>query len=114
MTRLPPSYLAATWRNVTPVDAEMEAIGIGFDLPSGTVRMALALDGARHLAEALTEYLGDYRRAQPHSERGSDSLEAAKSREGTMTNRRFDEDRTHYGVREAHGRDQGASTGRHG
>lgn len=57
MTRLPRSYVPATWRNVTPVDAEAGAIGIGLNLPSGTVRVALALDGARQLAEALTEYL---------------------------------------------------------
>lgn len=57
MTRLPQSYVPATWRNVTPVDAEAEAIGIGLNLPSGTVRVALGVEGARQLVEALTEYL---------------------------------------------------------
>lgn len=57
MTRLPASYVPATWRNVTPVDVEAGAIGIGLNLPSGTVRVALAVEGARQLAEALTEYL---------------------------------------------------------
>ncbi len=64
MTRLPPTYVAATWRNVTPVDAEAEVIGLGLNLPSGEVlRVALAVDGARQMAEALTRYLGNYRRA---------------------------------------------------
>lgn len=82
--RLPKSYLAATWRNVTPVDAEAKAIGIGFDLPSGTVRMALGLEGARHLAEALTGYLAGYRRAQSHSDKsaGIPSVEVSTPDEG--------------------------------
>lgn len=85
-TRLPPSYVPATWRNVTPVDAETRAIGIGFDLPSGTVRMALPLEGARHLAEALAEELDryGYRRTQSHSDKsaGIPSVEVSMPDEG--------------------------------
>jgi hypothetical protein len=86
MTRLPRSYVAATWRNVTPVDVEAEAIGIGLNLPSGTVRVALAVDGARQLAEALTEYLelAGYRRTQSHSDKSSGipSVEVSMPDEG--------------------------------
>jgi hypothetical protein len=67
MTRLPESYVPATWRNVTPVDAEAGAIGIGLNLPSGTVRVALGIDGARQLAEALTEYLDSYGYRRAHN-----------------------------------------------
>lgn len=56
--RLPASYRPATWRNTTPADGETGLIGVGFDLPDGQVlRLALSLEGARHLAETLTDYL---------------------------------------------------------
>lgn len=56
--RLPASYGPAAWRNVTPADVGAGLIGVGFDLPGGQVlRLALPLDGARHLAEALLDYL---------------------------------------------------------
>ncbi len=56
--RLPASYRPAIWRNTTPADVETGLIGIGFDLPDGQVlRLALPLEGARHLAEALLDYL---------------------------------------------------------
>lgn len=52
--RLPGLYVDAQWRNVTPLCAVRQRIGVGVDVPGhGTVRLALTLDDARALAQAL-------------------------------------------------------------
>lgn len=59
--RLPAIYLAATWRNVTPVDDNHLELGVGFDIVGGaTVRLSLGVGCAWHLADAILAYLRDH------------------------------------------------------
>lgn len=55
--RLPDVYADGQWRNVTPVCAVRQRIGVGVDVPGrGTVRLALTLEDARALSELLALY----------------------------------------------------------
>jgi hypothetical protein len=55
---IPDSYIAATWRNTTPVDPATDEIGIGFDLAGGqAVRLRMGVPMARLLAESVADYL---------------------------------------------------------
>jgi hypothetical protein len=65
--RVPPSYLPATWRNVTPVNDVAAVIGVGFDVVGGSaIRLRLSVEHARHLSDAIAEYLRDHdTRVQP-------------------------------------------------
>lgn len=51
------SYLDAGWRNVTPVCPQTNRIGIGFDLATGPVRLAISLEHATELAACLDSYI---------------------------------------------------------
>lgn len=74
--RIPAAYLAATWRNTTPVDDHASEIGIGFNLASGgAMRFRLDVIGARHLAESIAHYLLEFdARSQSNTSSGSPSV----------------------------------------
>ena len=56
--RIPKIYVPASWRNTTPFDPAERCIGIGLDLPDGTVlRVRLDHASAAHLSETLDKYL---------------------------------------------------------
>lgn len=55
---LPPSYVPATWRNVTPVDLKRGVMGLGFNLPDGSVmRFAVAAAEVAGWLESVQSYL---------------------------------------------------------
>lgn len=65
--RIPGTYLAASCRNVTPVDITTDEIGIGFVLADGQVlRLRLSACDAAGLATSLTSYLDAFE-ARSHS-----------------------------------------------
>ena len=70
--RVPPIYLAATWRNVLPVDDNFLELGMGFDLADGTtVRLRLGVADAKHVAGAILDYIWHHEvRTQSHSASG--------------------------------------------
>ena len=51
------SYQDAGWRNVTPVCPQTTRIGIGFDVATGPVRLALSLEHATELVACLDGYI---------------------------------------------------------
>lgn len=56
--RIPASYQTATLRNTTPVDIAHGEVGVGFDLPDGTViRLRLDFQHAKHLCESIASSL---------------------------------------------------------
>lgn len=69
---LPPIYIDAALRVVTPFDAARGRLGLGFDTPQGTVRLALGFEGAASLAKLLSDYLSTSRPGV-QSERSDDS-----------------------------------------
>lgn len=63
---IPPCYQPAELRCVIPSDGER--IGLGLNLPDGSVaRFAIPNDHARHLADALLDYLDRLQRQSPIS-----------------------------------------------
>lgn len=59
--RLPKIYVPASVRNVTPVDDIHREIGVGFNLPDGSVvRLGLSVDFAEDLAEMIVSSLQDH------------------------------------------------------
>jgi hypothetical protein len=55
---LPPIYLDAAARNVTPVCSQRDRIGLGFDIEGqATVRVAITLEHAAFLVVALANYM---------------------------------------------------------
>ncbi len=77
MTRIPPQYVRAEWRNTTPVDPETGLIGIGFDQPTGVIRIAMSQDSARALIDTLRESLGR------HEQRSLSTIAVAR-RDGSI------------------------------
>lgn len=58
MPGLPPIYLDADVRNVTPFCPSRARYGLGLDIPNQpTVRVAITLDHARFLRDALSNYI---------------------------------------------------------
>lgn len=58
---LPPIYLDASLRNVTPICPDRQRIGLGVDMVGGTpVRLALALIDAQSLADLLVVYINSF------------------------------------------------------
>ncbi|OWW18426.1 hypothetical protein [Noviherbaspirillum denitrificans] len=55
--RIPSSYLAAGLRNVTPVDAAYNEIGIGFNVGDEVVRLRLGVMDVRGMIADLEYYL---------------------------------------------------------
>jgi len=56
-SRIPPAYIAATWRNTTPVDPNTLRIGIGLDVGDRVERFSLSIEDARHVRETLGLFL---------------------------------------------------------
>ena len=57
MSRIPASYVPATWRGTLPQDPGTGELGLSFGVAGTTVRLRLAAADARHIAETLTSYL---------------------------------------------------------
>lgn len=58
MGTLPAIYQTAEWRNTTPAEENTQRLGVGFDMPDGSVvRLSLSAQSARHLSESLAEFL---------------------------------------------------------
>lgn len=56
--RLPPVYVDARWRCVTPVCPARGSLGVAFDVPGQPpVRLALPVDDARALMGLLSDYV---------------------------------------------------------
>lgn len=55
---LPPIYLDADVRNITPVCPGRARLGLGFDIAGqNTVRMAITMDHAQFLRDYLNDYI---------------------------------------------------------
>ena len=82
---IPKSYDAATWRNVTELDAD-NSIGIGFDLSErGTVRVLLLRADWLSLFDELSERLqriGIGSRSHSPMSSGIPSCDVSDSRDG--------------------------------
>ncbi len=57
IVRIPAEYTPCALRNVTPACADARRIGLGFDAPSGVVRVSLSVSDARALADMLGGYI---------------------------------------------------------
>lgn len=57
-SRIPSSFVSASWRCTLPVDPTTRRLGLAFTLAGGEmVRLAIPVLDARHLSETIADYL---------------------------------------------------------
>lgn len=78
-SRIPPSYVPASWRCTLPIDPATQETGIGFTQPDGSViRLRLSLSDAWQLSDSLHDYLTDYEEAlQSDKSSGNPSVDGS-------------------------------------
>lgn len=58
MSKIPAIFTMASWRCTTPVDTDVQRMGVGFNLKNGDViRLNISVDSAKKLAESIQEFL---------------------------------------------------------
>ena len=76
---IPESYQSATWRNVTPVDAD-GCMGVGFNVGDQVVRLKLSVESVRSLLGAAGDYLDTI--SQSPTSSGSPQVDGSSPDEG--------------------------------
>ena len=76
--RLPLSFQDATWHGTVPVDEHIGRLGLSLDVGDMTVRYALSVEDARHIAETLEFYLSKCS-TNVHSDSSSGSPSSSES-----------------------------------